>query len=131
MNRTAINPTSWSQQFGYNQGELIEGHQRTLYCAGQVSIDSDGKPQHEGDIRAQIELALDNLEAVLRGADMSLTNVVRLTIYTTDLDGMFANFDAIIGRLDAANAKPPQTLLGVARLGLPTLLVEIEATAAA
>jgi enamine deaminase RidA (YjgF/YER057c/UK114 family) len=37
----------------------------------------------------QLELALDNLEAVLAGADMTLANVVRLNAYTTDVDELF------------------------------------------
>ncbi len=61
---------------------------------------------------------------------MSLGNVVRLTIYTTDVDEMIANWDALAGRLAAANVAPPQTLLGVSRLAFPELKVEIEATAA-
>ena len=44
---------------------------------------------------------------------------------------MLANYDLLVGRLDAAGVKPAQTLLGVARLGMPELLVELEATAVA
>ena len=129
MKRTPINPWSWSLQYGFNQGELVEGGKRVLYCAGQTALDENAKPQHEGDIRAQITLSLDNLEAVLREAGMTLSNVVRLTVYTTDVDAMIQNFDALVGRLDAAKVKPAQTLLGVVRLAYPELLVELEATA--
>jgi len=129
MKRTAVNPWSWSLPFGFNQGELIEGGNRVLYCSGQTALDENAKPQHEGDIRAQTTMALDNLEAVLKEGGMSLSNVVRLTVYTTDVDGMIQNFDALVSRLDAANVKPAQSLLGVARLAFPELLVEIEATA--
>ena len=80
-------------------------------------------------IRAQTTMALDNLEAVLEEGGMTLSNVVRLIVYTTDVDGMIQNFDALVSRLDAANVKPAQTLLGVTRLAFPELLVEIEATA--
>ena len=129
MKSTPINPWSWSLQYGFNQGELVEGAKRVLYCAGQTALDENAKPQHEGDIRAQITLSLDNLEAVLREAGMTLSNVVRLTVYTTDVDAMIQNFDALAGRLDAAEVKPAQTLLGVVRLANPELLVELEATA--
>ena len=53
--------------FGFNQGEVVEGANRVLFCAGQTSVDADGTPQHPGDMAAQIALALDNLEAVLTG----------------------------------------------------------------
>jgi len=129
MKRTPVNPWQWSLQYGFNQGELVEGGERVLFCSGQTAIDSDGGAQHAGDIRAQITLALDNLEAVLEAAQMTLANVVRLTVYTTDVDAMIANFDALAGRLGAAEVKPAQTLLGVARLAFPGLMVELEATA--
>ncbi len=129
MTCTAVNPWDWSLQFGFNQGELIEGVRRVLYCSGQTCLDESAKPRHVDDIRGQITASLDNLEAVLGKAGMNLSNVVRLTVYTTDVDDMIQNFDALAGRLDAAGVKPAQTLLGVARLAFPELLVELEATA--
>ena len=131
MDRKAVNPWTWSLQYGFNQGELIASHSRLLFCAGQTAIDADGKPQHKDDIRAQITMALDNLEAVLKEAGMTLANVVRLTIYTTEPDLMAKNFDALSTRLGQAGVKPAQTFLGVSRLAYPDLLVELEATAAA
>lgn len=71
MERTAVNPWSWSVKLGFDQAQLIEGHQRLLICSGQDSVDADGNPQHPGDMAAQLELALDNLEAVLAAADMT------------------------------------------------------------
>jgi len=129
VQRTAINPWNWSVEMGYNQGEVVEGEQRTLYCAGQTAMSEDGQPQHGGDMGAQIGLAVDNLEAVLREAGMGLANVVRLNIYTTDVDEFFAKYGPLAERIGAAGVSPPGTLLGVARLAFPELMVEIEATA--
>ena len=130
VERTAVNPWQWSLQFGFNQAEIVEGDQRVLYCAGQTSVDGDGTPQFAGDMQAQISLAVDNLEAVLAGAGMSLANVVRLNIYTTDVDAFIANGGGALGeRTAAAGVAPPGTLLGVARLAFPELMVELEATA--
>lgn len=131
MERKAVNPWPWSLQYGFNQGELVEGQSRVLYCAGQTAIDAEGKPQHEDDIRAQTTMALDNLEAILHEAGMTLCNVVRLIIYTTEPDSMARNFDVLSERLGAAGIKPVQTFLGVSRLAFPELLVELEATAVA
>ena len=75
-------------------------------------------------------MAVDNLEAVLRDAGMGLANVVRLNIYTTDVDLLLANHGRMAARLSAAGVAPPGTLLGVARLAFPELMIEIEATAA-
>ena len=129
MKRTAVNPWSWSLKFGYNQAEILAGAKRHLVCAGQTSVDADGNPRHPGDMRSQIALALDNLEAVLSAAEMGLANVVRLNIYTTDVDEAIKNFDVLGSRFGPADTAPPMTLLGVTRLAIPPLMFEIEATA--
>lgn len=131
VERTAVNPWTWSLDFGFNQGEIVEGGSKVLFCAGQTSVDADGTPQHPGDMAAQIALAADNLEAVLRAAGMTLANVVRLNMYTTDVDAFIANAGGLGERTGAAGVAPPGTLLGVARLAFPELLVELEATAVA
>ncbi|MGK5676698.1 RidA family protein [Micromonospora sp. URMC 106] len=131
MERTTVNPWPWSVALGYNQGELVSGQTRTLYCAGQTAMSSEGKPQHEGDMAAQLALSLDNLEAVLGEAGMSLTNLVRLNVYTTDVDRLFAHYGVLASRLGAAGVAPATTMLGVTRLAIPTLMVELEGTAVA
>ena len=130
MQRTAINPWDWSLRFGYNQAEVIEGTKRQLICAGQTAVDAEGNPQHANDMRGQIALALDNLQAVLENARMGLGNVVRLSIYTTDVDAALLNLDVLGMRFGPVNCAPPITLLGVTRLAVPGLMFEIEATAA-
>jgi enamine deaminase RidA (YjgF/YER057c/UK114 family) len=102
-----------------------------LFCSGQTSVDENGAAQHPGDMAAQIGLAADNLEAVLRDAGMTLANVVRLNLYTTDVDALFANAGVLAERTGAAGVAPPGTLLGVARLAFPELMIELEATAVA
>ncbi|MEN9894486.1 MAG: hypothetical protein RIR97_338, partial [Pseudomonadota bacterium] len=100
-----------------------------LFCAGQTAVDAEGIPQHQGDMRQQLSLALDNLQMVLDAANMTLNNIVRLVIYTTDIDNAMQHFDLLGVRFGSVGAAPPQTLVGVARLALPELLIEIEATA--
>lgn len=131
MKRTPVNPWDWSLKLGYNQAEIIDGPSRQLICAGQTAVDGMGNPQHIGDMRGQIALALDNLEAVLAGADMDLSNVIRLGVYATDVDEALKNFDLMGMRFGPHQCAPPMTLLGVTRLAIPGLLFEIEATAAA
>lgn len=129
MQRTAVNPWDWSLKLGYNQAEVIEGARRHVTCAGQTAVDGNGNPQHAGDMRAQIALALDNLEAVLSKAGMDLSKVTKLGVYATDVDEALKNFDLMGMRFGPHNAAPPMTLLGVTRLAIPGLLFEIEATA--
>jgi enamine deaminase RidA (YjgF/YER057c/UK114 family) len=130
MERTAVNPWDWSLKVGYNQAEIIEGATRIVNCAGQTAVDAGGNPQHPGDMRAQIALALDNLEAVLAEAGMDLSNIIKLGVYATDVDEALKNFDLMGMRFGPKQSSPPMTFLGVTRLALPGLLFEIEATAA-
>jgi enamine deaminase RidA (YjgF/YER057c/UK114 family) len=131
MEQTAVNPWSWSLGLGYNQGEIVSGHTRTLYCSGQAAMSGEGKPQHAGDMAAQLTLSLDNLEAVLGEAGMSLGNLVRLNVYTTDVDLLFPHYGVLASRLAAAGVAPATTMLGVSRLAVPDLMVELEGTAVA
>lgn len=131
MERTAVNPWAWSMEMGYNQGEIVSGHTRTLYCAGQTAMSGDGKPQHTDDMAAQLALSLDNLEAVLGEGGMSLADLVRLNVYTTDVDRLFEHYGVLASRLGAAGVAPSTTMLGVTRLAVPGLMVELEGTAVA
>ncbi|MFE0138427.1 RidA family protein [Streptomyces sp. NPDC059037] len=131
VERTAVNPVTWSAELGFNQGEVVSGHTRTLYVSGQTAMNRDGKPQHDGDMAAQLALSIDNLEAVLAEAGMSLANLVRLNVYTTDVELLFPHYGILAGRLGAAGVAPTSTMLGVTRLAVPGQMVELEGTAVA
>ncbi|MFC8584834.1 MULTISPECIES: RidA family protein [unclassified Streptomyces] len=131
MERTAVNPVTWSEELGFNQGELVSGHTRTLYVSGQTATSREGRPEHDGDMAAQLALGIDNLEAVLAEAGMSLANLVRLNVYTTDVDLLFPHYGVLAARLGAAGVAPATTMLGVTRLAIPGQLVELEGTAVA
>ena len=129
MERTAVNPMTWSLELGFSQGEIVSDASRTLYISGQTAMSRDGRPEHDGNIGEQLALAVDNLEAVLQAADMSLANLVRLNVYTTDVDALFPHYGVLAGRLAAAGVTPTTTMLEVTRLAIPGQMVEIEGTA--
>lgn len=129
MEQKTINPWDWQNQLGFSQAIEVRAAQRVLYCAGQASMSADGRPLHAGDMRAQIGQALDNVEVVLKSAGLSLSDVVRLNYYTTNVDDFFAAYEVVLRRLKDAGIQPSSTLLGVSRLAFPELLIEIEATA--
>ena len=127
VERRSVNPWRWQDQFGFVQANEIKGIERVLVCSGQAAMSADGQFQHPGDMRAQLALAFDNLETVLREAGFELSNVVRLNYYTTDMDAFFQAGDVLGSRL--AGVQVASTVLGVTRLAFPELLIEIEATA--
>ena len=124
-----INPTTWNAAFGFDQGQLRPAPARVLTLAGQGPVDESGALLHEGDPAAQLALALANVEAVLAAGGMDLADVLRLTIYAVDVDAVLAAYDVLGERLAAAGATPPMTLLGVTRLAIPGMAVELEVTA--
>lgn len=77
----------------YSQAVLVSGG-RTLYTSGQIPLDTAGNLVGQGDVRAQTEQVLRNLDAVLKAADMTWANVARAGIFLADL-GDFAIVNAI------------------------------------
>jgi enamine deaminase RidA (YjgF/YER057c/UK114 family) len=129
VRRTAINPWPWSVAFGFDQAQLIEQPSRQLVVSGQAAVNGEGVPQHAGDMTAQVTLALDNLETVLAAADMTFADVVRLVVYTTDVETLRESFGGLTERVGGSGARPSATLVGVTQLAYPELMVELEATA--
>ncbi|MFD9478747.1 MULTISPECIES: Rid family hydrolase [Streptomyces] len=107
MGAQAVNPVTWSVEMGFNQGEIVSGHTRT-----PVLLRAD-------------------LEAVLGEAGMSLAHLVRLDVYTTDVDLLFPHYGVLASRWGAAGVAPATTMLGVTRLAIPGQMVELEGTAVA
>jgi 2-iminobutanoate/2-iminopropanoate deaminase len=126
---TRVNPWKWQDQFAFSQAIDVRTAKRVLYCAGQTSVDAEGRPLHASDMTAQIKTAFDNLETVLAAAGLTLANVVRLNYYTTNVAAFMEASLTAGSRLRAAGCQPAAVLLGVAALFHPDILVEIEATA--
>ena len=124
-----VNPWTWQDAFGFSQAFEVRGGERTLFCSGQASVDANGAPLHAGDMRKQIVQAFANLETVLSQSGMTMAHVVRLNFYTTSMPAFFEATPQLLECL--GGKKPPGTLLGVAALFHPDVLIEIEATAVA
>ena len=129
MERRIVNPWTWQDEFGFVQANEVVGAERVLVCSGQTSVDADGQPLHEGNMSAQVAQAIDNLEIVLTAAGFTLADVVRLNYYVTDVEAFLEADQGSDARLSRAGCLAASTLLGVSRLAIPSLMVEIEATA--
>ena len=130
MECNIVNPWTWQDQFAFVQATELVGATRVLLLAGQASVDNEGRPVHAGDMRAQLTQAFDNLETVLAAGGFELSDVVRLSYFTTDVDAFFAAHDVVVDRLNAAGCRSVGSLIGVSRLAFPELEIELEATAA-
>ena len=131
MERREINPTDWLSGFNINHAIEVTGAQRVLYLSGQTSTGPDGAPLHDGDLVAQVRTAWSNLKDALTAAGMAPTDIVRLNIYTTDVPAFMEKAGDVIPIFAGDGCKPVSTLLGVAALFDPEIMVELEATAVA
>ena len=82
-----------------------------------------------GDIREQTEKTFANIDTILVAAKANFSDVVKLNIYLTDMTGQDILNEISARHFDPANP-PPRTLVGVAELAHPKMLVEIEAMVA-
>lgn len=131
MDRREINPTEWLKAFNINQAIEVTGAQRVLYLSGQTANAADGAPMHPGDLVAQFKMAWANLKDSLTAAGMDPTNIVRLNMYTTDVEGFMAAAEELVPVFAGDGCSPVSTLLGVASLFDSELMIELEATAVA
>lgn len=129
MNKKVINPWKWQDKFGFVQANDLSGQKEVLVCSGQTPNDEEGNPMHKGDMRGQIKLAFENVETVLSEAGWSLSDIVQIKYYTTDVDTFLSESGYLIKKLKFEGCEPASTLLGVTRLAFPGLMVEIEALA--
>ena len=132
MERNATNANQkWQDVDGFVQACEVREGKRVLYCSGQLSVDENGTPLHVGDMGGQLNAAMDNVEAVLKSAGYTLADIIRLKVYTTDIDQCLQNWEPVISRLKAGGCLPACSLFGITRLAWPEMMVEIEATAVA
>ncbi|MEV4066010.1 RidA family protein [Nonomuraea dietziae] len=129
---TLVNPKGLPQPEAYRQLSIATGS-RLVFLAGQVARDADGRKVGEGDLAAQVEQAYLNIGTALAEVGGSFDDVAKLTVYVVDwspekLPLLGEGVARAAAKLGIDPVKPI-TLLGVAALGEPDLLVEVEATA--
>jgi enamine deaminase RidA (YjgF/YER057c/UK114 family) len=100
-----------------------------VFTAGACPLDETGEVAALGDVAGQAELVMDNLVQALRASGCGLVDVARTTVYvaSSDRGDLVEAWQVVRGRFGDHDA--PSTLLGVAQLGYPGQLVEVEAVA--
>jgi 2-iminobutanoate/2-iminopropanoate deaminase len=122
---TRSNPPTVREPTGYSHAIEIKGAERRLLISGQIGMAPNGTIPETGG--GQIDQALANLRAVLEANGMTVANIVKTTVFLTDRS-LLGAYRAARAALLAENA-PASTLLFVAGLADPRLVVEIEAEA--
>ncbi len=126
QNIERVNPAGMTQPTAYSH--LVK-YDKLMFIAGQIAIDGDGNPVGEGDMAAQFRQVLENLKTILASEGADFSNVVKINIYTTDVDTLRQHLD--IRSEYFGDFAPASTLVQIDRLARPVYLLEIEAIAIA
>jgi enamine deaminase RidA (YjgF/YER057c/UK114 family) len=127
-----INPPELGAPPGYSQIVNVTAS-RFIFLSGQTALDSDGHLVGRSDFAAQATQVFRNLTAALQAGGCTTANLVKLTVFLTDMNNLTAYRDAR-NRFFASvtpPAAPAVTLIEVSKLYGPDFLIEIEAIAAA
>jgi enamine deaminase RidA (YjgF/YER057c/UK114 family) len=115
----------YEKDFGYSQAVLID---KTLYVSGSVSADANGRLVAAGDMAGQMRAAYANIRRTLAAHGADFDEVVKETIYTTDMDALLKSSDVRFEYYDKERL-PTVSWVQVQRLVDPGFLVEIEVVA--
>ena len=125
MTKTRVDPGwTWDRPYFYSQALRVRD---LVFVSGQAAIAPDGTIVGKGDFEAQARQAFTNLKTVLQAAGSDLEDIVKVTIYVTDM----SHFPKVV-ELRKQYFRPPypaDTIVQVQALALPELLIEIEAIA--
>ena len=103
---------------------------RTIYVAGQIAMDKDGKVVGVGDLRAQTTQVFENVKAALAAAGATLSDVVKQNTYIVNLNAeALPVIREVRGQYFPAENPPASTLVGVTALAFADLLIEVEVIA--
>lgn len=125
-----INPSTMSKPPGYTHVIKVTGPGRTIYIAGQLGLNLDGKlAGAEGDFRAQAKQAFENLKNALAAVGAGFEHVVKLNSYPTDIRAHLPIYREIRDAYVNTANSPASTTVQVSNRAIPGALYEVEAIA--
>ena len=124
-----LNPEGLHTNPAYSQAVSVSGPAKTIYIGGQNAVDAAGNIVGRGDLAAQIEQILHNLELALAAAGAQPQHVVKWTIYAVQGQDVRVGLSAFQRVWGTPPHPPIITVLFVAGLANPDFLAELEAVA--
>jgi len=127
MGKTIINPPTLAPPIGFSHGVLVTGG-RLLFLAGQTGSNAEGQIMAPGDLVAQYEQTLRNLQTVVESAGGKMQDITKLNIFVRDRDDYLAHLKSlgIVHRSFFGTYYPAMALFEVSGFFQNETLVEIE-----
>lgn len=122
--REIVNPKNVHWPFGFSH---IAKMGDTLHISGQLALDQEGNIVGKGDMIAQTEKAYENLKKCLESVGATMSDIVMLRIFVTDLEAFKKTGD--IRKKYFGKYRPATTGLEISRLYFDDALIEVEAMA--
>ena len=124
-----LNPETLHQNPAFSQAVAVSGAVKTVYVGGQNAVDTSGKIVGQGDIAAQTEQVMQNLQAALAAGGASLEHVIKWNLFLVQGQPLQPGF-AVFQRVWNRRPNPPAiTMAFVAGLANPDFLIEMDAIA--
>ncbi|HXL35569.1 MAG TPA: Rid family hydrolase [Ktedonobacteraceae bacterium] len=130
MEKTIINPPTLAPPIGFSHGVLVSGG-HMLFLAGQTGSNAEGQIIAPGDLVAQYEQTLRNLQTVVESAGGKMQNITKLNIFIRDREDYLAQLQplGIVHRSFFGSYYPATALFEVSAFFQNETLVEIEGLA--
>ena len=128
MGLERLTPNGLFKPAAYTQVIVASGR-RTVFIAGQVSIDAEGRLVATGDFAGQVKQVFANLHTALEGAGATPADVTKITIYVVDYTPELRPLLGDARSKVFGGTLPASTLVGVQALAEPGYLIEVEAIA--
>jgi reactive intermediate/imine deaminase len=123
-NPAGVNVRMQQGKPAYSHVVTVTGPGKTIYVAGQLARDAEGNIVGPGDMRAQMEQTFKNLDACLKAAGATWTDVVKTNTFVTDYEAFSKHSDVRMRYFGVAS--PTSTTVQISKLAQPEAMVEIE-----
>lgn len=124
-----INPDGLFKNPAFSQAVVTQGSGRTIYIGGQDAVDVEGNIVGTGDIAAQTEQTMKNIQTVLEDCGAGFNDLVKLNIYVVQGQDITKGFEASRKYFKDVTNQPIITVMMVPALGRPEFLLEIDGIA--
>jgi enamine deaminase RidA (YjgF/YER057c/UK114 family) len=124
-----LNPDTLNKNPAFTNVVVVSGHVKTVYVGGQDAVDATGAIVGKGDLKAQTEQILQNIEAALVAGGARLEHIVKWNLYVLQGQSLIEGFE-VFQRVWGNRPNPPAiSFMYVAGLAHPDFLAEMDAIA--